>query len=84
MVPMSKRWMMVAAVGQGVLFSLALTGAVRIVYWLLGATLSERVAGNLFLTSSLLTGALCAYLCARVLQHAKPKAEAEVPLGDRD
>lgn len=65
MFPMSNRWKMVAAIGQGVLFSLALTGAVRIAYLLLGATLSDSVAGRLFLISSLLTGALCAYLYAR-------------------
>ena len=49
--------MMVAAAGQGVLFSLALTGAVRIVCLLFGTTLPESVAGNLFMISSILTGA---------------------------
>ena len=65
MFPLSKRWMMVSAVGYGVLFSLALTGGVRIAYWLCGSELSERAAGNLFLTSSLLTGALSAFLYGR-------------------
>ncbi len=71
---LSKRWMMVAAIGQGVLFSLALTGAVRIAYLLLGKSLPESVAGNLFLLSSLLTGALCAYLYARSLKRAEANA----------
>lgn len=84
MFSMSKRWMMVAAIGQGVLFSLALTGAVRIVWWLLGMALSERAAGNLFLISSLLTGALCAYVYARYLKQAEGKASSAAPHGDRD
>jgi hypothetical protein len=76
MFPMSKSWKMVAAVGYGVLFSQALTGAVRIACWLLGTTLSVRAAGNIFLISSLLTGALCAYLCSRSLKAAEPKTDA--------
>ncbi len=67
MLTLSKRWMMVSAFGQGVLFSLALTGGVRIACWLCGTTLSERAAGNLFLCSSLVTGALSAYLYGRYL-----------------
>ncbi|MBI2826748.1 MAG: hypothetical protein HYX69_18910 [Planctomycetia bacterium] len=81
---MSKHWMIVAAIGQGVLFSLALTGAVRIACWLAGTTLADRVAGNLFLTSSLLTGAICGYLCVRSLNQAQRKASSPTPLGDRD
>lgn len=70
----SKRWMMLAAIGQGVLFSLALTGGVRIVFWLLGRTLSEHAAGNLFVISSLLTGALCAYLYGRYAKRLRHEA----------
>jgi hypothetical protein len=76
--------MMVAAIGYGVLFSLAFTGAVRIVCLLFGTTLPENVAGNLFLISSMLTGALSVYLYARFLKHAKPKAAAPGPLGDQN
>jgi hypothetical protein len=82
MFPMSKGWMMVAQIGQGVLFSIALTGAVRIVFWLFGMTLSESAAGNLFVISSLLTGALCAYLYSRNLKYAEPSASAPAPLGE--
>lgn len=83
MLYISHRWMMVAAVGQGVLFSLALTGAVRIGYWLTGSELSERAAGNLFLVSSLLTGALCAYLYVRSLKRAETKSATPVRVGER-
>ena len=76
MFPMSKRWMMVSAIGQGVIFSLALTGAVRIVFMMLGKTLPESVAGNLFLAGSLLAGALCAYLYSRHLKRAEQNAAA--------
>jgi hypothetical protein len=68
MFSLSKRWMMAASIGQGVLFSLALTGAVRLACLLVGLELSEHVAGNLFFVSSLLTGALCAYLYSRSLK----------------
>lgn len=80
---MSKRWMMVAAIGQGVLFSLALTGAVRIACWLFGTTLPDDVAGNLFLVSSLLTGALAAFLYSRSLKNAELKTATGAPLGNR-
>jgi hypothetical protein len=75
MFPMSKFWKMIAAVGYGVLFSQALTGAVRIACWLLGTTLSVRAAGNLFMISSLLTGALSAYLCSRSLKQAELRTD---------
>ena len=52
MIRMSKRWMMVSAIGQGVLFSLALTGLVRIGFRLCGATLSQQAAGNLFFSAA--------------------------------
>jgi hypothetical protein len=84
MFPLSRRWMLVSAIGYGVLFSLALTGAVRIVYMLLGKTLEESVAGNLFLISSLLTGALSAYLCARSLKQAESKGSPPASLDKRD
>lgn len=71
MITLPKRWLVVAAVGQGVLFSLALTGLVRFVCFFRGTTLSEQTAGNLFLASSLLTGALCGYLCVRRLNRAQ-------------
>lgn len=84
MIPKSKSWMMVSAVGHGVLFSLALTGGVRIVFWMIGENLSERAAGNLFLISSLLTGALSAYLYSRYLKHSEPKVSAPASLADRE
>jgi len=71
MFPMSKGWRMVAAIGQGVLFSLALTGCVRIGGWLLGTPVPEQLAGNLFLVSSVLAGSLCAYLYSRSLRQAE-------------
>jgi hypothetical protein len=76
MFPLSGRWRMVAAIGHGVLFSLALTGAVRIGGWLLGTPLPENVAGSLFLTSSILAGALAAFLCAKTMPAtaAKPSS----------
>lgn len=67
----SKHWMMLSAVGHGVLFSLALTAAVRSICWLCGAEISERAAGNLFLVSSMLTGALAAALYSRFLRQAE-------------
>ena len=84
MFPMSKRWMMVAAFGQGVLLSLALTGAVRLVCLLLGQSLPESVAGNLFLISSLLLGTLFAYQYARYLKDKEQGASARTTLGYRD
>lgn len=84
MFPMSKRWMMVAAIGHGVLFAMALTGAVLIVCLLLGITLPENVAGNLFLFTSLMAGSLSAYLYGRSLKEAAPKASASTAFGDRD
>lgn len=83
MFPLSKRWMMVSAIGQGVLFSLALTGAVRLACLLVGLELSEQVAGHLFLGSSLLTGALCAFLYARSLQHGELKATSSAGASER-
>ena len=80
----SKKWLMVAAVGQGVLLSLAFIGEVRIVCLLLGMTLPDSIAGNLFLVSSPLTGAVTGYLYVRSLNRAKSKASAVAPLGDRE
>jgi hypothetical protein len=79
MFPMSKRWMMVAAVGQGVLFSLALVGAVRIGCLNFGITLSEAFANQLFVSSSAAAGSLCAWSCARYLRHSA-KARDEQPM----
>ena len=62
---LSKRWGMISAIGQGVLFSLALVGMTRFVCWQLGGSLSESVAGNLFLCSSVISGALAAFLYSR-------------------
>jgi hypothetical protein len=67
-------WKMVSAVGYGVLFSLALTGAVRISCLLRGTTLPDDVAGNIFMISSVVTGALSAFLYSRFLKQAQPKA----------
>ncbi len=77
--PVAKPLMMLAAVGYGVLFSLSFTGAVRLGCWLVGMSLSERVMGNLFLSSSLLTGALSAYLYSRSLRPSTSPARLAVP-----
>jgi len=75
--PVANNLMILAAVGYGVLFSLSFTGAVRIGCWLVGMPLSERVVGNLFLGSSLLTGALSAFLYSRFLRSgAAPRRVA--------
>jgi hypothetical protein len=58
---------MVAAVGYGVLFAVALTGGVRIGYALVGKTLPDRVAGNMVLITSLVAGSLSAYFHSRFL-----------------
>lgn len=79
----SKRWMMVAAIGQGVMFSLALRGAVSFASVLLDRPLSERAGNFLFLISSLLTGAVCALAYARYARQAEqyaatmPRSEPE-------
>lgn len=78
---LSKRWMMLAAIGQGVLFSLALTGAVRMACWLVGMELPQDVAGNIFLVSSLLTGALCAWLCSRSLPDVELNSASPAGIG---
>ena len=77
MAPTSKRWKMVAAIGYGVLFSVAFTGAVRIACFMLGKTLPDNVAGNLVLISGLLTGAVTASLYGRFLKHGEAVAAAE-------
>ena len=68
MIQLSKRWKMVSAVGYGVLFALALTGAVRIGYKLSGHEMPESLPGNLFLITSVLAGALSAFLYGRYLK----------------
>jgi hypothetical protein len=64
----SKILMMMAAIGYGALFSLALTGGVRACCLLMGTTLSTSAVGNLFLVSSLLAGAVSAYAYRRHAQ----------------
>jgi hypothetical protein len=80
MLALPKPLLIVSAIGQGVLLSLALTGAVRIAYWLVGAELSERVAGNLFLGGSLIAGSISGFLCVRYLKAKE--ANGEVPSGE--
>jgi hypothetical protein len=70
----SKILIMVAAIGYGVLFSLALTGGVRMVCWLLGTELPTKAAGNVFLTSSLLAGAVSAYASGHYARLSAPAA----------
>lgn len=74
MMNISKPWLIVSAVGQGVIFSLALTGAVRMAYWMGGTELSERAAGNLFMLSSLVAGSISGFLCVRHLKAKEAKA----------
>ncbi len=68
MIKMSKLWKMVSAVGYGVLFALALTGAVRIGFWLAGGELPQSVAGNLFLVTSAVAGSLSAFFYGRYVK----------------
>jgi hypothetical protein len=84
MFPLSKRWMMVAAFGQGVLFAMALTGALRILCMLLGITLPQNVAGNLFVLTSLIAGGLSAYLYGQSLKPTEPTDSAPRPFADAD
>ncbi|MCC9606181.1 hypothetical protein LOC69_09815 [Blastopirellula sp. JC733] len=74
MLKLSKRWMFVVAIGQGVLFSMALTGLVRFGYWLSDTPMSQVAADRLFVTSSLLTGALAATLYGIMLRRADAKS----------
>jgi hypothetical protein len=64
---MLKRWMLLSAIGYGVLFSLALVGLVRISLALVGLTLADSAAGNLFLVSSLIAGGVAAFMYGRSL-----------------
>ena len=78
MFPWPKPLMLISAIGQGVIFSLALTGAVRIICWSLGVPLSERVAGNLFLISSLVACSIGGFLYVRSLGHGQRKVPVRV------
>ena len=80
MFPMSTRWMLVAAAGQGVLVSLALVGAVRLGSLLLGVALSDAFANQLFVTSSAVAGSLCAWSCARYLKQTATQTRDEQPM----
>lgn len=71
---LSQRWKMVSAVGYGVLFALALTGAVRIGYKLSGNEMPEHLAGNLFLITSIVAGSLSALLYGRFLKATEAQA----------
>ena len=71
MAPTSQRWKMVAAIGYGVLFSAAFTGAVRIACFMLGKTLPDNVVAIWSLSAGLLTGAVTASLYGLFLKMAK-------------
>ena len=79
MFPNTKRFMMLAAIGRGVIFALALTGGVRITCWLFGVTLPDNVAGNLFLLTSAVAGSMSAYLYSRSLRSAQANADSAAP-----
>lgn len=81
---MSKGWMMVSAFGYGVLMSLALSGGVRIVGWLMGVEVTERLAGNVFLVGSLTLGPLFLGLYLRSLRAAAAEESKMAKLGARD
>ena len=68
----SKGWMLIAAIGHGVLLSLALTGGVRLACFLMGMPLSSSAAGNLFLAGSLVAGGASASLYGRRLRAITP------------
>jgi hypothetical protein len=67
----SKSWKLVAAIGQGVMLSLALTGLVKIACRLLGTQVPDSVAGTLFLVTSALAGGLSVYFYSRSLKKAE-------------
>jgi hypothetical protein len=69
MASLSRRLQFVAAIGYGVLFALALTGAVRIACFLTGTPLSEHVAGNIFLIISLVAGSISGFVYVRTLKR---------------
>jgi hypothetical protein len=70
MAPVSKRSTMLAAVGQGVLFALGVSGVVRLGFALSGKTLPEANLGRaVLLIGSLLAGAFFAYLYGRELRR---------------
>ena len=68
---------MVSSVGHAFLFSLALSGLVRIVASLLGSPLPSGTAGSVFLVSCLITAPLAAYfnIAARML-NAEPETKS--------
>lgn len=61
MTSFSKRFLLVASIGQAVLFSLALAGVVELTATALGMPISTSSTGRIFLLSSLLTAPLAAY-----------------------
>ena len=74
---LSMSWKLVAAIGQGVLASLALTGLVKIACRLLGTQVPDSVGGTLFLVNSGLAGGLSVYLYSRSLKPAEPVSAPE-------
>jgi hypothetical protein len=78
MFPLSKRWMMLVAIGHGILFSFALTALMRIVSPLCGIELPEPIPGRVFLFCSVLAGAISAHLCARSMNAGNRNGDAEV------
>lgn len=72
----AKTWMLISAIGQGVLLSLALTGLVRISCWLSGTTLSDQMAHSLFFASSMVTGAVAVLIYARKLKQQEDAEES--------
>jgi hypothetical protein len=64
----SKRWKLVAAIGYGVIFALAFTGALRIAAYLFGTTLPEDIAGTIFATTAAIAGTVSVLFYARYLK----------------
>jgi hypothetical protein len=84
MSPLPKAFKILSAIGYGVLFALALTGGVRIVAMLMGTTLSESMAGNIFMITSLLAGSLTGWLGVRALSDPLAKTAATTSHGSHD
>jgi hypothetical protein len=79
----SKGWRLVSALGHGVMLSLAMNGAMRLISRHLGAPMSDHAAGNLFLVSSLLVGALCGYFGVRAMQQPDSNDSSQTPPCDQ-
>jgi|GEM_PF-6473972 len=68
MYTLSKGWNSIAAFGHGMILTMALIGALRIIGWFRGFEVSQQLSGNIFLIGSLLLGPLFVWLYRRTLK----------------